>query len=87
MILQEIVLGKTEESKRDAIRENLGEQVILNDDHNNWCHGIILNKGYDNKVYQMIIADKWGQIQLHYNDLNQLLVISDNFNYRKPEID
>jgi hypothetical protein len=34
MILEEITLGQTEESKKDAIQKNLGQQIILNDDHN-----------------------------------------------------
>ncbi len=86
MILREIVLGQTEESKRDAIQKNLGKQVILNDDHNDWCHGVLLNDKYDNEVYQMKIADGRGQRQLHYHDLNQMLVISNHSDYRSPEI-
>ena len=40
MILKEITLDKDEYGKRKAIQDNLGQQVILNDDHNNWCHGV-----------------------------------------------
>jgi len=87
MILREIVLGQTEESKREAVQKNLGQQVILNDYHNNWCHGVLLNERYDNEVYQMKVADGRGQRQLHYHDLNQLLVIDNSPEYRRPEID
>ena len=87
MILREIVLGQTEESKREAVQKNLGQQVILNDYHNNWCHGVLLNERYDNEVHQMKVADGRGQRQLHYHDLNQLLVIDNSPEYRRPEID
>ena len=87
MILEEITLGQTTEDKKDAVQKNLGQQVILNDDHNDWCHGVLLNERYDNEVYQMKIADGRGQRQLHYHDLNKLLVIRNHPDYRKPEID
>ena len=87
MILEEITLGQTEESKKDAVQKNLGQQVILNDDNNDWCHGVLLSERYDNEVYQMKIADRRGQRQLHYHDLNQLLVIRNHPEYRIPEID
>jgi hypothetical protein len=35
----------------------------------------------------MKIADGRGQRQLHYHDLNQLLVIRNHPDYRRPEID
>ena len=87
MILKEIVLGKTEDSKRNAIKDNLGQQVILNDDHNDWCHGLLLKEKFDNQVYQMNIADGRGKRQLHYHDLNQLLVIRYHPDYEPPKID
>ena len=86
MILEEITLGQTEESKKDAVQKNLGQQVILNDNHNGWCHGVLLNERYDNEVYQMKIADGRGKRQLHYHDLNQLLVLRNPPNCRKLEI-
>lgn len=87
MILREILLGKTEESKREAVQKNLGQQVILNDAHEQWCHGVLFTNGNDNEVYQMEIADGRGQRQLHYHDLNQLLVLANHPKYRIPEID
>ena len=87
MILEEITLSKDEYSKREAIQDNFGQQVILHDDHNGWCHGIILEERYDNEVYQMKLADAREKRQLHYYDLNQLLVISDNPEYKRPKID
>ena len=87
MILKEITLDKDEYGKRKAIQDNLGQQVILNDDHNNWCHGTILEKKYDDEVYQMKIADGRKQLQLHYDDLKQLLVLENHSEYKKPKID
>jgi len=75
MILREIVLEETEKSKRDLIQRNLGKQVILNDEHNDWCHGVLLREGHDNEVYQMQIADGRGKRRLYYHDLKQFLLI------------
>lgn len=86
MILEEINLGKTEKEKRKGITDNLGQQVILEDDHNDWCHGFLLKEGYDFETYQMKIIDARGQRQLHYNDLKQLLVINHYSKYKRPEI-
>ena len=77
MILKEIVLGKTEESKRDAIQKYSGRQVILNDAHENWAHGVLLKDRHDSKAYQMKIADGRRERQLRYYDLNQLMVVSN----------
>ena len=54
-----------------------------------WVHGVLLKEGYDNKVYQMKIADERGERQLHYYALNQLLIIRfhPNPKYREPKID
>ena len=87
MILEEITLGKDNDSKRKAIQDNLGQQVILNDFHQNWAHGVLLKEGYDNEVYRIKIADGKGQRQLHYNDLNQLLVIRNYPKHKRPKID
>ena len=80
MIIEEIKLGKDNYSKRKAIQDNFGQEVILNDDHNDWCHGNLLEKGHDSEVYQMKIADGRGQRRLHYDDLNKLLVTTKNYN-------
>ncbi len=106
MILEEITLGKSKDNKRKAIQDNLGQQVILNDLHNNWCHGVLskdrrktqvlskdseikgvrLKDGYDDRVYQMKVVDGRGEMQLHYGDLKQLLIIVYHQKYRKPKI-
>jgi len=87
MILEEISLGKTKEEKRKAIQDNLGQQVILKDSHNDWCHGVILKERYDFETYQMKLIDARGKRQLHYHDLNQLILIRYNAEYKRPEID
>jgi len=87
MILKEIVLGKTEEDKREVIKKNLGQQVILNDEHFGWLHGVLLNEKYDDEVYQMKISDGRGQRQFHYDDVNQLLVIKYNPKYSGLDVD
>ncbi|MEA3514768.1 MAG: hypothetical protein U9R34_04790 [Nanoarchaeota archaeon] len=87
MIIEEIILSKDNDSRRKAIQDNLGQQVILNDDYYNWCHGILLEQRYDNQVYQMKMANGRGQKQLHDNDLNQLLILLDHPGYRTPKID
>ena len=57
MILEEIAVGKDEDSKRAAIQSYLGQQVILNDTHNSWCHGVLLAEGHDSEVYQIKLVD------------------------------
>ncbi len=80
MRFKEIKIGKSstlveERSiKRGVIQDYLGKEVILRDGHKIWCHGILLKDGYDDEVYQIKIKDERGQRQLHYDDLNQLLV-------------
>ena len=46
MILEEIKFDDTSEGKREAIMNNLGQQVILKDFHKSWCHGKIREIGY-----------------------------------------
>jgi len=83
MTIKEIVLEPTEESRRKAIQENLGQEVILKDEHYGWCHGVLLREGYDNEVYLIEVvgrrrkgSQRREEIPRHYDDLNQLLVIS-----------
>ncbi len=77
MIVQEIDIGRLNEEKREAIKKNLGREVILKDFHEEWCHGELLPTGYDNEVYQMQIKDGRGNRQLHYDDLEKLLVLTN----------
>ena len=74
MILEEVALT-TDDSKRTAIQGYFNHEVILNDEHEGWCHGIVLNERHDNEVYQLKILDGRRQRQMHYHDLNQLLVV------------
>ena len=87
MILEEISLGKDEESKRKAIQSNLGQHAILNDNHETWCHCKILEKGYDNEFYQVQIWDQREERQLHYHDFNQLIVIRNHPHFPRSELD
>lgn len=85
MILEEVTLGQDEESKRKAIESNLRQHVILNDGHEGWCHCKILEKGCDDQVYQVQIGDGRGERQLHYHDLNQLMIIKNHPDYPRPK--
>lgn len=75
MKVDEVKLGRTDRDKMEAIQSLLGREVFVKDFHEEWCHGTILNDGYDNQVYQMMVRDGRGERQLHYNDLRQLLVV------------
>ena len=77
MIIEEIVLEDNETSKREAIQANLGREVILNDNHNLWVHGTLMKEGTDAKVYQINMFNAIGKRQLHYHNLNQLLVLRE----------
>ena len=41
MKVEEILLGKDEVDKKKKIEENIGKEVILNDDHFLWKHGVL----------------------------------------------
>ena len=75
MRLEEITLNKDIESKRKAIRDNLGRQVLLNDSHEKWCHGVLLGEDCKDVLYSIKIADIRELKSLYYHDLNQLLII------------
>lgn len=79
MIVREVDIGKTNEEKRDAIKKNLGREVILCDLHEEWCHGTLLKERHDKEVYQMKIEDGRKEKQLHYHDLVQLLVLNKRY--------
>ena len=76
MIIEEIVLGKDVSSKQEAIRKNLGKEVILNDFHNRWCHGIVLGEKTDNMTYYINILSAIGEKRFYYSNLNQLLLLT-----------
>ena len=89
MILQEIDLGETKESRRKAIQQYFGRDVILKSCHTPWYQGIpegvILIKGHD-KVepvydiggYRIILSNSGDEKKLLYHDLEKLLVIPIN---------
>lgn len=76
-------MGEEESDKRKAIESNFGNEVILNDFHNNWVHGTLIKEGNDAQVYQINIFNAIGKRQLHYHDLNQLLVLRE---YKKKHL-
>lgn len=79
MKLREIVLGEDEDSRRRAIQENFGKEVIIRDFHKEWMHGTLLDREYNREVYKIELQGEGRQIRLHYHDLDQLLLVS---NYR-----
>jgi len=84
MRVDEIDLGEDEQSRRKAIQDNLDKQVILKDEHEFWCHCKI--EGYGKQVYSVQIEDGRGKIELHYHDLNQLIVLEDHPSYPIPSL-
>jgi hypothetical protein len=76
MKVREVQIGGDNESKRDAIQNNLGKQVLLCDEHNLWCHGTLLD-GEDKTTYHLRSVDSKEQMRFHYHDLSQLLVLRD----------
>ena len=77
MILNEIEVGKDFESKRQVVKDNLGNQVILYDKHRMWCHGKISENNYGDKMYSIKIYDTSGPNILFYHDLEKLLIVKD----------
>ncbi len=87
MRVEEIEVGEDTESKMKVILDNLGEQVILYDSCNRWVHGFLLKKNYNDRLYQIYIADSRGKRQLLYHDLQKLLLLKEDRNFPLPEID
>jgi len=85
MIIEEILLGKDEVDKKKKIEENIGKEVILNDDHFLWKHGVLgKEKGIEGGGikfepsegrYQLMLTNK-EKILLAYDDLIQLLILT-----------
>jgi hypothetical protein len=80
MIIEEIILGEKTQDKQKAIRSNLGKEVVLNDFHNSWLHGVLLKEEEDNEVYQINLFHRTKQ--LHYHNLKQLLVLTPLQKYK-----
>lgn len=76
MILEEINIGDKYESKRKAILDNLGKEVILRDLHESLGH-VILLKEKDSETYRVHFNDHRCKTRdyLHYHDLQMLIVI------------
>ncbi|HIH17318.1 MAG TPA: hypothetical protein HA250_04535 [Nanoarchaeota archaeon] len=76
MKLREIVLGESDERKRETILNYTGRQVILKDEHYEWCHGTLQGEeeGYMDS-YMLKIEDAIRERRLYYHDLQQLLII------------
>ncbi len=87
MILEEIELGKDVKSKKKAILENLGEQVILCDNHARLVHGLLSKENYDDTCYQIHLLDPRGIREFWYNDLQQLILLKPHKNFPLPEIE
>lgn len=88
MILQKIVLGNDEESKRRAIQENLGQQVILGDEQQELGHAELLtDPAPDRETYWVRFGDGRGDIRLHYHDLQQLCKIVNHSAFQRPKLE
>jgi hypothetical protein len=85
MILEEIELKKDTESKRKAILENIGKQVILYDLHQDLLHGRLLGKVNEN-AYLIYVADERGHMQFWYEDLQKLFLLKAHKNCSLPRI-
>ena len=87
MILQKIVLGADEESKRKAIQENIGQHVILEDDHQRIGHAELLDEPkLDTQCYWARFGDGREVRKLHYHDLQSLVIIANHPKFPRPEL-
>ena len=86
MIVEEIELKKDTESKRKAILENIGKQVILYDSYNYLVHGFLSKKGHNDHHYQIHIADGREQSFLRYDNLEKLFLLKAHKNNPLPYI-
>jgi len=44
MIIEEILLEDNEADKKEKIQNYLGREVIVNDEHNLWKHGVLMDE-------------------------------------------
>jgi len=87
MILKKIVLESDEESKRRAVQENLGQHVILEDDHQRIGHAKLLDEPkLDTQCYWARFGDGRKVRKLHYHDLQSLVLIANHPKFPRPEL-
>ncbi len=85
MNVEEISL-KDDVNKKKKIEENIGKEVILNDEHRGWKHGILMKEegmgagdfqfNPSGERYNLKLIKHKEKLLLCYNDLNQLLVLT-----------
>ena len=73
MIVQEVPVGKDEQSKKDLILKNLGKKVALVDFHNGYCVGNI-SKEYDGQTYHFRKMNGY-ELRLWYHDLEEFHLV------------
>ncbi len=73
MRLEKISIGENEETKKKAILDNLGRQVIIEDLHDSFGHAVLLHE-CDSKRYGVSYQDR-GERKLHYDDLQTLIIL------------
>ena len=79
MIIDEIVLGAELKSKITAINEMVEKEIMVKDDHGDWCHGKVLSSSGDDKIgYVLEIRDGRGKRTLMYHDIKQLLSVKES---------
>ena len=62
--------------QKEAILKRVGEEVILNDAHYKWRHGILQKDPREHDTYQLKLISEKFYLTLNYNNLNSLLEVS-----------
>ena len=85
MNVEEISLGDDADKKK-KIEENIGKEVILNDEHHSWKHGILMKEegigdgdfqfNPSGERYQLKLIKHKEKLLLCYDDVKQLLVLT-----------
>jgi len=77
MRLEEIDIGKTDESVREAVLNNMGRQAIIHDFKEGLIHVVISEKQYydDTGIYHVHFQDKREDKDLEYHDLRKLIIL------------
>jgi hypothetical protein len=87
MMLREILFEQTEESKRQAVKKHLGQQVIIDDNRNGWYSGYLLREESNNQTYQIKIAIEQKPKILYYKNLEKLMIVINNSRRKISEFD
>jgi len=90
IILEGTVLCGTECQKKEVVKKNIGREVIVEDFHSSWHHGILLGGNSDEEFYALRFASREGNTEekkFKYDNLSQMIIVKGHLEYNLSEVD